>query len=215
MIMRYSQLLDTLGNEVIFESPLLAAGEVSPYQVQRRLTDWSKAGKINLLRRGLYILPRTKRKFEPHPFHIANRMSAGSYISLEMALRYYNLIPEHVAIITSVTTGRPRVWENEFGRFIYRHIQPRYFFGMEYRLIIGQQYAFIAYPEKALLDLIYLRKGGDSPEFLQSLRLQNLEELDLTRLQKFADRFDKPKLHRATAEITKLAECEMQEYELL
>jgi len=213
--MRYSQVLNTLENEVLFESPLLAVGEVSPYQVQRRLTDWSKAGKIELLRRGLYILPKAKRKIEPHPFHIANRMAAGSYVSLEMALHYYNLIPEHVAIITSITTGRPGAWENEFGRFSYRHIQPRYFFGIEHRLIIKQQYAFIAYPEKALLDLIYLRKGGDSPEFIQSLRLQNLEELDLKRLQKFANRFDKPKLHRAAAVIKKLAECEMREYELL
>jgi predicted transcriptional regulator of viral defense system len=140
---------------------------------------------------------------------------AGSYVSLESALRYHNLIPEHVAAITSVTTGRPREWENEFGRFFYRHIQPRYFFGVEYRLVLGRQHAFIAYPEKALLDLIYFRKGGDVPEFIQSLRLQNLETLNLKRLQQLARRFNKPKIHRATATIVELAERELQEYELL
>jgi predicted transcriptional regulator of viral defense system len=213
--MRYSQVLNTLGNEVLFSSSLLVVGTASPYQVQRRLTDWSKAGKIVPLRRGLYVLPKTKRKYEPHPFQIANRLEAGSYVSLEMALRYYNLIPEHVAVISSLTTGRPREWKNEFGRFIYRHIKPQYFFGMEYRLIVEGQYAYVAYPEKALLDLIYLRKGGDSPQFIQSLRLQNLEELNLTRLQELANRFNKPKLQRAAAVIKELALQEIGEYELL
>ncbi|MEA3351218.1 MAG: hypothetical protein U9Q82_11395 [Chloroflexota bacterium] len=213
--MRYLQVLDTLKDEALFETPLLVVGETSPYQVQRRLSDWTKVGKIFPLRRGLFVLPKEKRKIEPHPFLIANRLEAGSYISLEMALRYYNLIPEHVAQITSVTTGRPREWENEFGRFSYRHIHPRYFFGMEYRLIIEGQSAYIAYPEKALLDFIYLRKNGDSPEFIEALRLQNLEDLDLTRLQEFANRFGKPKLYRATVVIKELVESEAREYEAL
>jgi predicted transcriptional regulator of viral defense system len=215
MSMRYSQMLETLGNEVLFSSYLLVVGNNSQYKVQRRLTDWSRAGKIVPLRRGLYTLPSKKRSFEPHPFLVANRLVAGSYVSLEIALRYYNLIPEYVAVITSLTTGRPGEWGNEFGRFTYRHIHPRYFFGIQYHLIVEEQYAYIAYPEKALLDLIYLRKRGDSPEFIHSLRLQNLEVLDLERLQEFADRFDKPKLQRASAVIKELARQEKAEYESL
>ena len=161
------------------------------------------------------MLPKAGRTVEPHPFVIANRLVAGSYISLEMALSYYSLIPEHVAVITSVTTGRPGEWRNEFGRFLYRHIQPRYFFGMEYRLIVNNQYAYVAYPEKALLDYIYLRKNGDSPAFIQSLRLQNLEQLDLERLARFGHRFNKPKMHRAAAIIAQLAETEAAEYAAL
>jgi predicted transcriptional regulator of viral defense system len=213
--MRYSQLLDIVGQEPVFETPLLTAGNVSLYQAQRRLTDWSRAGKVKPLRRGLYVLSKAVRAVEPHPFVIANRLVSGSYISLEMALSYYSLIPEHVAVITSVTTRRPGEWSNEFGRFLYRHIHPRYFFGMEYHLITNQQYAYVAYPEKALLDFIYLRKGGDSADFIQSLRLQNLESLDLDRLQQFTHRFNKPKLHRAAIIIGQLAETEATEYELL
>jgi predicted transcriptional regulator of viral defense system len=213
--MRYSQLLDIIGDEPVFETPLLTAGHVSPYQAQRRLTDWSKSGKVKSLRRGLYVLPKAGRTVEPHPFVIANRLVVGSYISLEMALSYYSLIPEHVAVITNVTTGRPGEWTNEFGRFLYRHIHPRYFFGMEYRLITNNQYAYVAYPEKALLDFIYLRKNSDSPAFIQSLRLQNLEQLDLERLMRFTHRFNKPKMQRAAAIIAHLAETEAAEYEAL
>ncbi len=213
--MRYSQLLDIVGEEPVFETPLLTTGNVSPYQTQRRLTDWSKAGKVKSLRRGLYVLPKGVRAIEPHPFVIANKLVAGSYISLEMALSHYSLIPEYVAIITNVTTGRPGEWGNEFGRFLYRHIHPRYFFGMEYRLLTNNQYAYVAYPEKALLDYLYLRKGGDSSNFIQSLRLQNLEQLDLDRLWQLANRFNKPKLYRAATIIAQLTEIEATEYETL
>jgi len=211
--MRYSQLLHMLGEEPLFETSLLAEKEASSYRAQRRLVDWAKTGKVVPLRRGLYALPKSQRQVDPHPFVVANRLVPSSYISLEMALRYYNLIPEHVAVITSVTTGRPGEWANEFGRFLYRHIHSRYFFGMERRLITEGQYAVIATPEKALLDLLYLRKGGDAPGFIQSLRLQNLEQLDLARLQALAERFDKPKIYRAAAVIRKLAEAEMREFE--
>ena len=213
--MRYSQLLHIVGEEPLFETSSLTTRDTSPYQAQRRLADWTRAGKVVPLRRGLYALPKPLRKFDPHPFVVANQLASNSYVSLEMALRYYNLIPEHVAVITSVTTGRSGRRDNEFGRFLYRHIQPRYFFGMERRLITDQQYALIAYPEKALLDLIYLRKGGDTPEFIQSLRLQNLEQIDLDRLRAFVERFDKPKIYRAAVLIRELADAEMQEYELL
>ncbi len=213
--MRYSEFLHIIRENSLFETSLLAAGNVSPYQAQRRLTDWLKAGKVVALRRGLYALPKDKRVIEPHPFQVANQLVAGSYVSLEMALRYYSLIPEFVAVVTSVTTGRPQIHENPFGRFQYRHIHPRFFFGVEYRLVVDKQYAYIAYPEKALLDLIYLRKGGDSPDFIHSLRLQNLERLNLNRLKEFADRFEKPKLHRAWVVIQQLAEAEAREYESL
>ena len=158
--MRFSQLQTIVGDQPLFETSLLTAGEVSPYQAQRQVSDWAKAGKVTPVRRGLYALPKTLRPYEPHPFAVANRLVAGSYVSLEMALRYYSLIPEHVAVVTSVTTGRPGRWENEFGRFFFRHIHTRYFFGMEYREVLPGQHAYIAYPEKALLDLLYLRKGS-------------------------------------------------------
>ena len=213
--MRYSEMLNIVGDDPVFETHLLAAGKVTAYQAQRRITDWAKAGKITSLRRGLFVLPKASRRYEPHPFVIANRLVAGSYISLEMALSYYGLIPEHVAVITCITTGRPSEYENEFGRFQYRHMQPRYFFGMEYRLIVEGQFAYLAYPEKALLDFIYLRKGGDSVEFIRSLRLQNLEQINLERLHRFANRFNKPRIHRAAENIVQLAETEAAEYELL
>ena len=45
-----------------------------------------------------------------------------------------------------------------------------------------------ATPEKALLDLVHLTPGADSPAYLRELRLQNLERLDLGELRRLRRR---------------------------
>jgi len=72
---------------------------------------------------------------------------------------------------------------------------------------VGQQ-AYVATPEKALLDLVHLTAGGGSEEHLRGLRLQGLERLDLRRLRAFARRAGKPKLLRAAQTIEALVEEE-------
>jgi hypothetical protein len=132
-----------------------------------------------------------------------------------MALAYYHLIPEHVAVVTSVTTLRPGKYENRFGRFSYRHISSSLFFGIEYRLLVNDEYAYVAMPEKALLDLIHFRPQGDSIAYIDSLRLQNLEILDVERLHRFAERAGKPKLKRAANVIEAIIRRELEAYERL
>jgi predicted transcriptional regulator of viral defense system len=209
--MRWQQLQQIVKDQPLFETSLLLAGDSTRQQVQRRLTDWTKAQKVVQLRRGIYTLPQQN----PHPFVVANHLVPGSYVSLQMALAYYHLIPEHVAVVTSVTTQRPVTYENKFGRFTYRHINPALFYGIDYRLLVDDEYAYVATPEKALLDLVHLRPGGDSATYLQSLRLQNLEILDLKRLHAFAHQSGKPKLQRAAHVIATIARREAEEYEAL
>lgn len=116
-----------------------------------------------------------------------------------MALAYYHLIPEHVAVVTSVTTRRPGKYENKFGRFSYRHIHTSLFYGIDYRLLANDEYAYVALPEKALLDLVHFRPQGDSRVYIESLRLQNLEILNIERLHGLAERSGMPKLQRAAS----------------
>jgi hypothetical protein len=86
-----------------------------------------------------------------------------------------------------------------------------------YRMISleNEGQALVATPEKALLDLVYLQPGGDSIAYLQELRLQNLEQLDLKALAHLAEHTGMPKLRRAAAIITEFAQAEAQEYERL
>ena len=136
----------------------------------------------------------------------------GSYVSLQSALAYYGLIPEYVAQTLSVTTQRPARWCNALGDFRFQHLAPHLFFGYQQESFPSGQEAFIALPEKALLDLVHLTPGGDDLAYLAGLRLQNLERLDPQRLQTLANRAGKPKWLRAAARISALIEEEESTY---
>lgn len=213
--MYFQQVAKQLADLPLFESGLLYAGADNPQKVQRQLADWVRAGKVIQLRRGLYTLAAPYRSKPPHSYLIANQLVQGSYVSLQMALSHYDLIPEHVAVVTSVTTGRPGKWQNPYGRFSYQHIQPAFFFGFHYRQVTTTQWAYMATPEKALLDLIYLTPKAESAGYIQELRLQNLDQLDVDRLCSYVERADNAKLKRALPHILQVVEEELTEYEPL
>ena len=213
--MKFAKLLHIVGNEPVFETGLMLAGNVNPGLVRKQLTLWTKAGKLHQLRRGLYTLAAPFQKSPPHPFLIANRLMHGSYVSCQSALAYYGLIPEYVPTVTSVTTLRPGHWETPLGRFEFRHIKREFFYGYRAEQVADEQMASIASPEKALLDLIYLQPGGDSPDYLHELRLQNLDQLNVEALRRLADRAHSPKLNRAIMHIAATALAEAEAYEAL
>jgi predicted transcriptional regulator of viral defense system len=167
------------------------------------------------LRRGLYALAPPFQKVKPHPFVVANQLVRSSYVSLQSALAYYGLIPEYVPLMTSVTTSRPGRSITPLGNFEFRHIKPDFLFGYQSVDVGDSQQAFVASPEKALLDLIYLAPGADSPDYLRELRLQNLDQLDVAALSHYADQADSPKLKRAVGMISKLIDIEDDEYETI
>jgi predicted transcriptional regulator of viral defense system len=186
-------------------------GDRNPENVQRQLSRWSSAGKVVQLKRGLYALAEPYRKVTPHPFLIANHLVRGSYVSLQSALAYYGMIPEHVPLTLSMTTRTPSMWENPLGEYQFHHIIKDLFAGYQRLEVVAEQQVFIALPEKALLDLVHLTPGGDVPDFLESLRLQNLERLDENALYTFAG--ERPKLKRAAERIVRLAHTEVAGYE--
>jgi hypothetical protein len=95
-----------------------------------------------------------------------------------------------------VTTKRPVVYENSLGCFRYQNIKRSLFWGYQ-ATRIKQQTAFMAKPEKALLDLIYLRPGNISMPFLEEMRFQNMQMIDIHTLELYAKKFNKPKITKA------------------
>ncbi len=195
--MEFNTLLAIVGDAPVFETGLLLAGGESPDYIRRQLSGWASAGKILQLQRGLYALAPPYQKSQPHPFLVANRMSAGSYVSLQSALGHYGLIPEYVPVTTSVTTTRPFTRDTPLGQFSFRHIRPGLFFGYRNVALGSGQSAFLAAPEKALLDLITLQPGGDDPAYLDALRLQDMGQISEGDLRRMAETIDRPKIFRA------------------
>ncbi|MEW6716102.1 MAG: hypothetical protein AB1345_01165 [Chloroflexota bacterium] len=202
--MKFEELLTSTSKYPVFETGLLLAGAVDPNDVRRQLSRWVRAGRVIQLRRGLYTLTILYQQNTPHPFLIANSLLPGSYVSLQTALAYHGLIPEYVTQTLSVTTQRPAHWRNSLGDFRFHHLAPHLFFGYQQVSITLGQDASLALLEKAILDLVHLTPEGDNPTYLTGLRLQNMESLDLQRLQALAERAGKPKWLRAAAQISVL-----------
>jgi predicted transcriptional regulator of viral defense system len=213
--MKFTELLEIVGDAPVFETGLLLAGEVDPANVRRQLSRWTAAGRIYQLRRGVYALAPPYQKVTPHPFGVANALVDGSYVSLQAALAHYGVIPEYTPVVTSVTTGRPGRWETPLGVYAFRHVKVDWFHGYRSLELDGEQRAFVATPEKALLDLVYLEPGADRRAYLDALRLQALDRLDVARLDRLARESGSPKLQRAAQAIAALAQAEAVEYETL
>jgi len=202
--MEFETLLDIIGQQPVFEPGLLLAGDVDPHNVRRQLTRWTASGRLHQLRRGVYALAEPYAKARPHPFAVANLLQRPSYVSLQAALAHYGMIPEYAAVTTSVSTGRTRQWETPLGIYRYRHVKRKWFRGYG-EIDLGQgQRALVASPAKALLDLVYLTPGGDDPVYLDELRLQGLDRLDLAALRALAA--GSPKLVRASERIAAMAQ---------
>jgi predicted transcriptional regulator of viral defense system len=210
--MDFERLLEIIGDEPVFETSLLLAGNINPNGVRLQLNRWTKSGRIHQLRRGLYTVAPPYQRVKPHPFVIANRLQRASYVSMQSALAFYDLIPDTVNVTVSIAAGRPERLSTPLGIFEFRHIKPDLFKGYRMTELRGQQ-ALVATPEKALLDLIYLQPNGETKEYLQELRLQNLDRLNLDELRKQEAAADKPKLRRSVEVISALAKTESRDYE--
>lgn len=148
-----------------------------------------------LVRRG--VLERPARGWYANPLNppsldeIAMALRFPSYISLEHALSRHNILSQTAFAVTLVTTRPPYVYVCRGSRLEYHQVGRRLFWGYRFDGL-----ANVAYPEKALLDLIYIRHVTN--RHLTAERLASLlddmylEELDSERLLAFAGRFGPP-----------------------
>lgn len=213
--MKFEELLAIVDRRPVFTSGLLRAGDVDTVDISSQLSRWVKSGRLVQLRRGIYALSEEYRSRPPHPFEIANLLVRPSYVSLESALAFHGLIPEAVFTTTSMTTARAGEHATSLGSFGYHHIAVTSFWGYTSERLLPAVEAFVARPEKALLDLIYLRPGGDDPAFLRSLRLGVAESIDLDELLVMAQRWDKPKMMRAAEHLAAIIDTARGEWETL
>jgi predicted transcriptional regulator of viral defense system len=216
--MEFKQLLTLVQDIPVFESSMLLAGDVNPNTVRLQLSRWIRSGRIYQLRRGLYALAPPYQKVKPHPFVVANLLQRASYVSLQSALAFHGLIPEIVYVTLSATTGRPERRETVLGIFEFRHIRRELLHGynmMDLQNSQPGQQALVATPEKALLDLLYFQPGGDTLVYLQELRLQALERLDMDKLHLQAESFNSPKMDRVVKLITRLVKNDFREFKSL
>ena len=180
--MKFYDLKKVVKKPYFFNAELRLKGyKVFPCQ----FSNWFKNNQLSKIKRGLYYFPERKQGIKLE--EIASLIYESSYISLESALSHYNFIPEKVFAITSVTTKPSSSFINNFGKFTYRKITPKLFFGYNVIQSKNEKYLF-AEPEKALLDYFYFNSG----------RIDNLDDIGEMRLnhQRIKDVVDWQKMDR-------------------
>lgn len=208
--MRWKELIAAVGPEPVFETGTLLVGPTDTADVARQLSRWVADGRLIRLRRGLYAFGGVEASLRrpPDPFEIANRLVPGSYVSLSSVLARAGVIPEYVPVITSVTTGRPGRRTTPLGSFVYRHVRTSMFWGFETETLAGGVRAYVAAPEKALIDVLYLRADSADPRYLDELRLQHLDRFRLDVLATMAQKTGVQRVITAVQYVIGLAEAE-------
>jgi predicted transcriptional regulator of viral defense system len=171
----------------------LVLGADFSHATLNNLKNWVNKGYLIMLRRGLYILSDLKSKIDP--MMAASKLYFPSYISLEYALGYYDIIPEIVFTVTSVTTRKTKKFKTGIGYFSYQKIKKEAFGGFE--TVKQDGIAFnLALPEKALVDFFYLNRNiiGGSRDQFEGYRFNEDFEYNRKRLVEFAEKYDNRKV---------------------
>lgn len=184
--MKFDTFLHNFGENAIIDSSSFALWDEKLSDIRRQVSGWVKKGYLLQLKKGVYVLSDTYRKIRPSRQFIANYLVLPSYLSLEYALGYYDLIPEKVTVYSSLTTKKTQTFTNALGKFDYCSVKESLFFGFTKAAYDNQEF-FIALPEKAILDFFYFREDvrGAFGEF-EAFRFQNLEILKLKRFHEFS-----------------------------
>lgn len=144
------------------------------------------------VKKGIYVFGKN---FARQPYSsevLANMIYGPSYVSLEWACQYHRLIPEKVTTVTSVTTQRSRKYQTPLGLFTYDHLPLQVFpVGVVLVKFSDKQQALVATKEKALSDLLVIRRGCFSSKksvkeiLFEDLRIEeeDFESLNLELLK--------------------------------
>jgi len=164
---------------------------------RRRLSEWQEKGYIQKIIREYYRFADAKLN-EMDLFLIANKIYQPSYVSLEMGLSYYHLIPESVYSITSISSAKTISFATPIGNFVYKSVKPNLLFGTTLLPYWGKQLdsrlrgndntqpkIVIGEVEKVILDYFYLHTEIDTKDKIAALRLNYFELQEQINWEKF------------------------------
>jgi len=201
--MKYIDFNNAFKNRLLID--VREVRQIFPDFESRRFYEWQKKGYIKKLSKLFYVFSDRNINEAENNF-IANKLLEPSYISLESALRYYNLIPEVVFLTTSVTTRKTKLLKTPIGDFQYRKVKEKLFFG--YKIINTGQIAYkIADPEKALLDFLYFRSDIKSEGDIFELRINGesyREAIDQNKLKQYLGIFNSKALNKKIDQLTEI-----------
>lgn len=144
------------------------------------LSSWIKKKLIYHLGRGFYGFNLSQVDY----LSLAGILDLNSYLSFEYALYYHNLIDQVPSVITFATKNRSKKIKMSHWVFEYTRLKPELFFGYDLKDKI-----YVATPEKALADLLYLISRGKRLAELDTLEKEKISQKDLKKILKKFPRY--------------------------
>lgn len=193
--MKFYDIKEKLNNLIVFTVQDIYL--VDPNFRRATLYDWESAGRVIKLRNNKYVFSDFKPTGLDY-YVVANYLYKPSYISLELALNHYGVIPESVLTSTSVTTNKTKSFDTVFGYFSYRSLDRYLYFG--YEVIEHKNHGIaLASLEKAILDYIYLNHDIENESHFEYLRWDRYEirdRLDVKLFKKYLKVFSSKALNK-------------------
>lgn len=201
--MQYFKLKEKLKDHVIFTQNDIRIFD-SSFQRQR-LKDWQDKGYIKKIIKGHYYFSDLRLN-EQILFIIANKIYKPSYISFEMALAYYGLIPESVYMVTSASSRKTQKFETQIGNFYYHKIKSELMFGYKH-VESKDQFYKIAEAEKAILDYLYINPHKKTEEDFEEMRIDKesfREEVNINKFERYLKNFNNKALTKRAMKLKKV-----------
>ena len=165
-------------------SDLFQLTELRKEVLQVELARLVRSGTVERIARGWYSNPF----HPPTPEETAMVLRHPSYISMEYALSFHNILSQTTYTMTLITIRSPYTYNQGKWAFEYHQIANRLFWGFE-----KKDTFYMAGPEKAFLDLIYIRtvrnKEIDTEGIYSFLDDMYLDDLDKNTIRTYAKRF--------------------------
>ena len=145
--------IKAIAQPVFRTADVMVALDIQKSHASKLLDRLAQHGHVIRLKRGLWAIAESLE-----PLALVPHMTAPfpSYVSLQSALYYHDMISQIPEVIYCVSLARTRTYETPVATISVHHIPGSFFFGYEER---GEHYVRMAVPEKALLDILYLSQS--------------------------------------------------------
>lgn len=202
--------IDAYGELLRLDRPIVTTREAatrlraSASSASHMLRAMEEAGLVLRLRHGLWALHR-----EIDPLVVPPYLTAPfpAYVSFWSALARHGMIEQVPRQIWVASMDRARRITTAVGTYSIHHLAPELFTGFQG----SDETGYIATPEKALFDTVYIRAARAEPAFFPELSLP--QGFDGAQLEKWSSRVTTPRLRtlvsRGLAEALQQASLEV------
>lgn len=171
------------GKVVIYEEIAPLAPGDSDVLKRQFVSQLAKAGWLVRIKKGIYQVADISSlgTLTLSRYVIAQILAPGSYVSFEAALQFHGMYDQLLKTTTSVSLSqRPAVTVQGYH---YRFVKTgeKFFFGFEEHTL-DDETAGIAFPEKALIDMVQLHRSAHSTDRVAEGLSEHRESIDPERL---------------------------------